>query len=486
MIRKTITALTVLMLLTTTMSFANAETTNNVVVTGFPFEVSVLEGGSITFTNDGSSKWNFVSYGWFEGSVEPNNSVTIDLPTTDCGTTCFFADDYYIRDLSTGDYSILHIVKPAITETKVAEPELVNEAIIDSDLNLVGNLSVEQSVTIRVYAMPEDSSAGYFYSPNNDIPITTDSNGNFAANVKSFIYKYPESNSFRFDLEYNGLEFDRVMYYKEPVTTKVDYVGNDVASAYIFPFDATVKVGGSVAIWNMNENDLNLNGYNGYFQTLIPQGNQAMFGLNPDCNVSSFCFPVGSTHYITDQNTGLTSSITIVSGEEVQVIEEVQVNEVITLTTTESTTTTTTTTNSTDGIYNVTLTDSDPDVITLQLQLAEVTGELNKALETIGLRNNEITSLNTEISQLNTQISEQDSTILTMNGNISTLSSEVDSLTSQLIIANSTAVDNAYVEQLESQVISITADRDQWKQLANSWYAVAMEQLRVMVEILGL
>ena len=145
-----------------------------------------------------------------------------------------------------------------------------------------------------------------------------------------------------------------------------------------------------------------------------------------------------------------------------------------------------TTTNSTDGIYNVTLTDSDPDVITLQLQLAEVTGELNKALETIGLRNNEITSLNTEISQLNTQISEQDSTILTMNGDISTLSSEVDSLTSQLIIANSTAVDNAYVEQLESQVISITADRDQWKQLANSWYAVAMEQLRVMVEILGL
>ena len=99
MIRKTITALTVLMLLTTTMSFANAETTNNVVVTGFPFEVSVLEGGSITFTNDGTTKWNFVSYGWFEGSVDPGNSVTIDLPITDCGTTCFFADDYYIRDL---------------------------------------------------------------------------------------------------------------------------------------------------------------------------------------------------------------------------------------------------------------------------------------------------------------------------------------------------------------------------------------------------
>ena len=476
MIRKTITALTVLMLLTTTMSFANAETTNNVVVTGFPFEVSVLEGGSITFTNDGTTKWNFVSYGWFEGSVDPGNSVTIDLPITDCGTTCFFADDYYIRDLSTGDYSILHIVKPAITETKVAEPELVNEAIIDSDLNLVGNLSVEQSVTIRVYAMPEDSSAGYFYSPNNDIPITTDSNGNFAANLKSFIDKYPESNSFRFDLEYNGLEFDRVMYYKEPVTTKVDYVGNDVASAYIFPFDATVKVGGSVAIWNMNENDLNLNGYNGYFQTLIPQGNQAMFGLNPDCNVSSFCFPVGGTFFITDQNTGDTSTITIVSGD--LVIDEIA-EEIVPVTGTI-------TTNSTDGIFNVTLTDSEPDVITLQIQLAELTGELNNAIETIGLKNNELTSLNSEILLLNSEIAQKDSIISSMDGNILTLNSEVDSLTSQLVIANSTAIDPAYVEQLESQVISVNAEKDKWKQLANSWYAVAMEQLRVMIGVLGL
>ena len=492
MIRKTITALTAMVLLATTMSYAYAD---NAVVTGFPFEVTVIEGGSIIFTNNENTRWDFVSYGWFEGTVEPDTSLTIDLPITDCGTTCFFADDYYIKDLATGQYSILHIVKPIVqpttttTTVTVAEPEMVNEAIIDSDLNLVGNVDTgDTRATIRVYAMPEDSSAGYFYSPNNDMAVTTTTDGNFIAPLKSFMDKYPESNSYRFDLEYNGVQFERVMYYKESVTTKVDYVGNDVVSVYVFPFDVEVKVGGSVAIWNMGESVLNLNGYNGYFQTMISQGNQAMFGLNTDPATCSFCFPVGSTHYITDQNTGLTSSITIVSGEEVQVIEEVQVNEVIALTTTESTTTesTTTTTNSTDGIYNVTLTDSDPDVITLQLQLAEVTGELNKALETIGLRNNEITSLNTEISQLNTQISEQDSTILTMNGDISTLSSEVDSLTSQLIIANSTAVDNAYVEQLESQVISITADRDQWKQLANSWYAVAMEQLRVMVEILGL
>jgi hypothetical protein len=39
---------------------------------------------------------------------------------------------------------------------------------------------------------------------------------------------------------------------------------------------------------------------------------------------------------------------------------------------------------------------------------------------------------------------------------------------------------------LEAQVVTLTGERDQWKQLANNWYAVAMDQLKVMVDILGL
>jgi hypothetical protein len=35
-------------------------------------------------------------------------------------------------------------------------------------------------------------------------------------------------------------------------------------------------------------------------------------------------------------------------------------------------------------------------------------------------------------------------------------------------------------------VVSLTSERDQWKQLANNWYAVAMEQLKVMVNFLGI
>jgi len=239
---RTITALTALALITT-MSFANAETPETVTVAEFPFEVSVLEGGSITFTNNGTTTMDFVSYGWFDGSVQPSESLTIDLPITDCGNVCFFAEDYYIRDLSTGDYSILHIIaKPVIVEV-ISEPVVIEES-----------LQVEETI------------------------VTED-----------------------------------------------------------------------------------------------------------------------------------------------------------------------------DGIYNVALINEDPDMITLQLQLAEITSDLNSALEQLALKNAEISSLQTQIEFI-----------------------------------NSTSVDTTYTEQLESQIVSITAEKDKWKQLANSWYTVAMEQLRVMVQVLGL
>ena len=39
---------------------------------------------------------------------------------------------------------------------------------------------------------------------------------------------------------------------------------------------------------------------------------------------------------------------------------------------------------------------------------------------------------------------------------------------------------------LANDIITITNDRDQWKTLAENWYGIAMEQLKVMVNILGL
>lgn len=110
------------------VGFANAETQNTVEVTSFPFGVYVLEGGSITFNNQGDSPMNFVSYGWFDGTVAIGDSLTIDLPITNCGNTCYFADVYYIRDLSSGEYSTLTIVKPTPPPQPVVET--VEEPII--------------------------------------------------------------------------------------------------------------------------------------------------------------------------------------------------------------------------------------------------------------------------------------------------------------------------------------------------------------------
>ena len=42
------------------------------------------------------------------------------------------------------------------------------------------------------------------------------------------------------------------------------------------------------------------------------------------------------------------------------------------------------------------------------------------------------------------------------------------------------------VDLLEQQKAEITIERDNWKQLADNWYAIALEQVRVMVEVLGL
>ena len=87
----------------------------------------------------------------------------------------------------------------------------------------------------------------------------------------------------------------------------------------------------------------------------------------------------------------------------------------------------------------------DTDVLTLQADLAEVTLDLTNALSTVGI-----------------------------------LQAQVTDLQSQL--ANAVVDVSPYTDQIDLLV----EERDQWKQLAENWYAVALEQVRVMVEVLGL
>ena len=108
----------------------------------------------------------------------------------------------------------------------------------------------------------------------------------------------------------------------------------------------------------------------------------------------------------------------------------------------------------------------DTDVIALQADLAEVTLDLTNALETIGVLQADLATANNLVADL------QDETVLLIQSNTD--------LQSQL--TNSVVDVSPYTDQIDLLV----EERDQWKQLAENWYAVALEQVRVMVEVLGL
>jgi hypothetical protein len=101
----------------------------------------------------------------------------------------------------------------------------------------------------------------------------------------------------------------------------------------------------------------------------------------------------------------------------------------------------------------------DTDVIALQADLAEVTLDLTNALSTIGILQAQVTDLQSEsllLIQSNTDLQSQ--------------------------LTNAVVDVSPYTEQIDLLV----EERDQWKQLEENWYAVALEQVRVMVEVLGL
>ena len=101
-------------------------------------------------------------------------------------------------------------------------------------------------------------------------------------------------------------------------------------------------------------------------------------------------------------------------------------------------------------------------MVDIQTELMDITAEYTAALETIALLQNEVSSLTQQVATLETQ--EFDTT--SYDNQISSLESQVSTLTSE----------KAVVE------LEVTA----WKVLSDNWYAVAMEQLRIMVDVLGL
>ena len=108
----------------------------------------------------------------------------------------------------------------------------------------------------------------------------------------------------------------------------------------------------------------------------------------------------------------------------------------------------------------------DTSVAALQADLAEVTLDLTNALETIGVLQADLATANNLVADL------QDETVLLIQSNTD--------LQSQL--TNAVVDVSPYIDQIDA----LAQERDQWKQLAENWYGVALEQVRVMVDVLGL
>ena len=197
-----------------------------------------------------------------------------------------------------------------------------------------------------------------------------------------------------------------------------------------------------------------------------------------------------------------------------------------------------------DAIFNVAEYEGNVDIVTLQTQLAEVTAQFNDSITkladqkvAIDNHNNQVQSLTTQIGSLNTtatsvttleqtvlslqqekdelnaqivslgnttatqlatitslqddttldvKIADLESQIVTLNNANVTATTTIAELNAKVVSASDTSVLDSKIADLESQVVTLTNDRDQWKQLANNWYAVAMDQLKVMVDVLGL
>ena len=419
---RTNTALMVLTLIAT-ISIGNAyaiegDGTSHVEVDEYPFDITVEEGGSITIHNNGENTINFVSHGWFEGTVPVNDAIALEFPVVNCGTTCFTEGMYYISDLNGGQQSTIEIVKPYVA------PQPKYQTTIDG------------ITTVDVFTIPFD--------------VTITENGSVTVhNIDSV--EHVVSHTGTTGTSKSGT-FYKVIPAQQQTTIEFPITGSTIYEPGVYTFEDTVTgKSGSV--------------------TVIPWiGSQQMIQDNTVTGVSQS----------TVEQVGIQEDIVVVLRQEST--PELIVDE---------------------GIYNVPQSKTNMDLITLQTQLATVTAQFNDSITKLADQKSAIENHDSQVQSLTTQIESLNSTATSVSAleqTVLSLQSEKDELNAQIVsLGNQTAIQLATIEslqsdttldvkiaELESQIVTLTNERDQWKQLANNWYAVAMEQLNVMVNFLGI
>ena len=538
---KTITALMVLTLIAT-VSTHNAyaiegDGTSHVEVDEYPFNITILEGGSMTLHNNGENTINFVAHGWFEGSVPPNDAIALEFPIVNCGTTCFFEGMYYVNDKNGGDFSTITIVKPYVAPTPepiYVEPipqtenftvEMTENGFSTNELQI----NAGDSVTfVNTHYVTDINVEPHAISDPFAVPYTEHSYWIIDDSTPERVYNFDSCESFVFYDRFFDVEPITVQCNVEVVlenasepTYQTTKDGITTVDVFTIPFDVTITENGSVTIHNTDSVDHVVShtgttgtSKSGTFYKVIPTQQQVTIE-----------FPItGNTIYesgvyaFEDTVTGKSGSITIlpwsgskqviqddiVTGISQGIVEQVGIQESIVVVLTPEPTPELIVN---EGIYNVANYDGEVDLITMQTQLAEVTAQFNESITKLADQKLAIENHSTTVQSLNTQIGSLNATsteVSTLEQTVLSLQLEKDTLNAQILtLGNTTAIQQTTIEQLnaqvndtsildgkitnlEAQVVSLTSERDQWKQLANNWYAVAMEQLNVMINVLGL
>jgi len=294
-----------------------------------------------------------------------------------------------------------------------------------------------------------------------------------------------------------------------------------INNANDFPFNVTVVEGGSVVVHNESPQSVGIE-----HTGTIGTDKSGTFAFNVSVGaIGTQTFPVencsscyfAGTYYFKDSVSGETGTITIVhpDGWIPPVREEVGISETVVVVLGNNSTNTapepTPIEPELTGKYNVATWTGTYDMVTLQEQLAEVSAKFNQAVENLADEKNKVKYLEVEIDKIavdygiiltkmniledertaesflletekekNEQLRLLKYELLDEIGELKTSTDQFANMTSSV-----TTLENKIVK-LEQEKAEITIEKEKWKTLSDNWYAVAIEQLRVMVNVLGL
>ena len=261
-------------------------------------------------------------------------------------------------------------------------------------------------------------------------------------------------------------------------------------------FNVTVVEGGSVVVHNESQRVIDIqhtgtvgSDKSGTFSgSISPIGGVAEFNF-PVENCSS-CYFAG-TYYFKDSVSGETGTITIIhpDGWIPPVQEEVGITETVVVVL-GSNSTSTTPEPTPIGKYNVATWTGTYDMVSLQEQLVEVSAKFNQAVDNLGHEKNKSSILESKVAGLEDEkvihqdkIIDQGKLIDELKLELSTQNIDVQQIAN--MTSSVSTLENKVIK-LEQEKAELTIEKEKWKTLSDNWYAVALEQLRVMVNVLGL